>query len=565
MSHRHDHAFTSLNPLTPEGLTLSTRRNFLKAGLAGMAGLTLPGLLRHRADAARAGLPSRSGKSVLLLWMAGGPSHIDTWDPKPNRPPENRGPFGVTRTRVPGVIVCEHLPKQAAMMDRFTIIRSVDARHSNHEPNTVFQTGSTEAAPRVNPRGALYPAIGSVVSKFHGPNHPAVPAYAAFMRSRSHLAYAGYLGKAHDPFLADTGARLPIYDLVGKDTGRVSTPVAFRLPVDLPEKRLGDRRSLVTQLDRMKGRLDSSAEVRSLDRYGQQALDLLVGGRMQAALDLEREPARVRERYGKHLWCQQALLARRMIEAGVAFVTLDLSYHTASGTWDTHGDNIPPYGGIRKGLGPLLPLFDHLLTTLVDDLAQRGLLDDVLVIAMGEFGRTPQVGTQGSTDGRNHWPHVLSLSLAGGGAEARGGDRLDRSRRRSDRDAPGDAGRPGGDDLPAPGGAAGERVRRHDRQAVPGHVRRQGGGGTVLSVRGKGRERPIFPPLPGSVPPLTPSGCRSACAPPPGAARGGWPGRRPSGAGRPRRPARSGGASSPGPPGPVATARSIGSRRRGCC
>jgi uncharacterized protein (DUF1501 family) len=104
-----------------------------------------------------------------------------------------------------------------------------------------------------------------------------------------------------------------------------------------------------------------------------------------------------------------------MVEAGVAFVTLDLSYHTASGTWDTHGDNIPPYGGIRKGLGPLLPLFDHLLTTLVDDLFQRGTLDDVLVIAMGEFGRTPLVGTQGSTDGRNHWPFVLSMCLAGGG------------------------------------------------------------------------------------------------------------------------------------------------------
>jgi hypothetical protein len=415
MPHAHDHAFTSFNPLVREGLTLSSRRNFLKASVAGLAGLSLPGLLRHHADAARPGRSSRSGKSVILLWMTGGPSHIDTWDPKPSRPPENRGPFGVTRTRVPGVIICEHLPKQAAMMDRFTIIRSVDARHSNHEPDQIFQTGHIDAAPRVNPRGRLYPAIGSILSKFHGPNHPTVPAYAAFMRSRTHLAFAGWLGKAHDPFIANTGARLPIYDLVGKDTGKMTTPTAFRLPVDLPEQRLGDRRSLVRQLDRMRGRLDASPEVQSLDRYGQQAIDLLVGGRMQSALDIDREPLRVRERYGNHLWCQQALLARRMVEAGVAFVTLDLSYHTASGTWDTHGDNIPPYGGISKGLKPLLPLFDHLLTTLVEDLAQRGKLDDVLVIAMGEFGRTPLLGTQGSTDGRNHWPHVLSLCLAGGG------------------------------------------------------------------------------------------------------------------------------------------------------
>ena len=127
------------------------------------------------------------------------------------------------------------------------------------------------------------------------------------------------------------------------------------------------------------------------------------------------EPAGSRARYGDHLWCQQALLARRLVEAGVSFVTIDLSYHTASGTWDTHGDNIPPYGGISKGLGPLLPLFNHLLTTLVGDLEERGLLDEVLVIAMGEFGRTPLMGTQGSTDGRNHWPVVLSMALAGGG------------------------------------------------------------------------------------------------------------------------------------------------------
>ncbi|MCH7687090.1 MAG: DUF1501 domain-containing protein, partial [Planctomycetes bacterium] len=133
------------------------------------------------------------------------------------------------------------------------------------------------------------------------------------------------------------------------------------------------------------------------------------------AFDLSREPEPYRERYGKHLWCQQALIARRLVEAGVSFVTLDLSYHTASGTWDNHGDNIPPYGGISRGLKPLLPLFDHLHTTLVNDLDDRGLLDDCLVIAMGEFGRTPNMGTQGSTDGRNHWPVVMSMSLAGGG------------------------------------------------------------------------------------------------------------------------------------------------------
>jgi uncharacterized protein (DUF1501 family) len=161
--------------------------------------------------------------------------------------------------------------------------------------------------------------------------------------------------------------------------------------------------------------LDRNGSMEALDAYRRQAVEMVIGQRAQHGFDLSREPAATRERYGKHLWCQQALLARRLVEAGAAFVTLDLSYHTASGTWDTHGDNIPPYGGIKNGLGPLLPLFDHLLTTLVGDLEERGLLDDVLVIAMGEFGRTPQIGTQGSTDGRNHWPVVMSMCLAGGG------------------------------------------------------------------------------------------------------------------------------------------------------
>ncbi len=413
--HAHAHAFASLNAREPEGLSIVSRRNLLKAGLAGMAGLSLPGLLRHQAEAARAGRPGKSGKSVLLLWMAGGPSHIDTWDPKPSQPLENRGPFGVTRTRLPGVLLCDRLPKQAAMMDRFTLLRSVDATHSNHEPNQVFQTGNREAAPRVNSRGHLCPAIGSVVAKHHGANHPAMPAYAAFMRSRSHLAFAGHLGKRYDPFLVNAAARLPVYDLVGNDTGRTSGADLFRLPAGLSYERIGERRALLQQFDALRKQVDGSEALQTMDRYNQQAVDVLLGRRMQEALDLSREPVATRDRYGKHLWCQQALLARRMIEAGVAFVTLDLSYHTASGTWDTHGDNIPPYGGISKGLGPLLPLFDHLLTALVEDLRQRGKLDDVLVIAMGEFGRTPKMGTQGSTDGRNHWPVVLTACLAGGG------------------------------------------------------------------------------------------------------------------------------------------------------
>lgn len=409
------HAFANFHGTTREGLTFFDRRAMLKAGLAGVAGLSLPSLLRARAEAAVAGRAMCSGKSCILLWMAGGPSHIDTWDPKPDRPLINRGPFDVIQTQLPGVNLCEHLPKQAAMLDKFTIIRSVDARHSGHSPNAVFQTANLTAEPRTNREAVHYPALASVIAKHHGSNHPAMPPYAAFMKSRGHLAFAGYLGKQYDPFLCDQATRLPVYTDVGVDTGTVTGSELFELPTGLSAERIHDRRSLLSQFDRLRQGLDLDGSMSALDTYQQQAVDMLLGRRARDAFDLSREPAEVRDRYGKHLWCQQALIARRLVEAGTAFVTLDLSYHGASGTWDTHGDNIPPYGGITRGLGPLLPLFDHLLTTLVGDLDERGLLDDVLVIAMGEFGRTPMMGTQGSTDGRNHWPVVMSMSIAGGG------------------------------------------------------------------------------------------------------------------------------------------------------
>ena len=413
--HSHPHVFGGLNPLEREGLVVVSRRNMLKAGLAGMAGLSLPDLLRCRAQASEVGKPTRGNKSVILLWMAGGPSQIDTWDPKPDRPLQNRGPFGVIPTRLPGVILCEHLPKQAAMLDKFTIIRSVDCRNSNHEPNKVFQTGNLEAEPRLGPARDMYPAIGSIVARHHGANRSGLPPYVAFQTSRSHVAHGGYLGRRYDPFIANGATRLPIYTNVGEDTGRSTGADFFTLPAGLTQERLKDRRALLANLDQLRREIDQSEAIEAMDRHGQEAVELLVGHRAQAAFDLSREAEAVRDRYGKHLWCQQALLARRLVEAGVAFVTIDLSYHPASGTWDNHGDNIPPYGGISKGLKPLLPIFDHLITTLISDLEGRGLLDDVLVIAMGEFGRTPMMGTQGSTDGRNHWPNVMSMAMAGGG------------------------------------------------------------------------------------------------------------------------------------------------------
>jgi hypothetical protein len=396
--HDQQHAFVGWNARAAEGVRLLSRRSTLKAGLAGIAGLSLPGLLRAQDQAAAAGSPLPRRKAVILIWMTGGPSHIDTWDVKPDAPPEIRGPFGNIATQLPGVRLCEFLPKQAAMMDRLTIIRSVDCRKSNHEPNMVMQTANREAEPRINPEAAHYPALASIVAR-HGPRGDAgLPPYVVLnMQSRSHVAFAGDLGKRYDPFVATN-----VGQLLGTAGG-------------LDGERIRTRQELLTQFDRLRAGLDQSGSLESLDHYSRQAVEMIAGPRAREAFDLSRESKATLDRYGEHNWCRQALQARRLVEAGVSFVTIDLSNHGASGTWDTHGDNIPPYGGIWNGLRPLLPVFDHLLTTLVGDLGERNLLDDVLVIAMGEFGRTPQIGTQGSTDGRNHWPFVSSVTLAGGG------------------------------------------------------------------------------------------------------------------------------------------------------
>ncbi len=405
------HAFSNFYGDDREGVTCGSRRGMLKAGLAGIAGLSLPELLRSRARADDTGGRSKGPKSVILAWMSGGPSQFETWDVKPDRPLQNRGPFGAISTKIPGVQICEHLPKQAAILDKFTLIRSVDARTSGHNPSRVMQTGHAGS----NTADAKYPAIGSVIAKMHGPNHPSMPPYVAAVASpRKHLAFGGYLGKRFDPFIAEQATSLPIYDIDGNDTGKMTGANLFQLPNELSPDRLGDRRTLMRDLDRLRSGVDQAGSMLAMDAYLNQAVEMVLGGRAQRAFDLSREPAASRERYGNHLWSQQALLARRLVEAGVSFVTIGMN-QSGGASWDTHGDNIPPYGGISKGMGRLLPRFDQALSTLVCDLDERGLLDDTLVIAMGEFGRTPQIGTQDSTDGRNHWPEVMSIAVAGGG------------------------------------------------------------------------------------------------------------------------------------------------------
>ena len=402
------------------------RRRIIQAALSGIAGLSAADLLRMQANAAEPARPA-GRKSMILLWMAGGPSQIDTWDPKPNRPLENRGPFATIDSAIPGVGICEHLPKQAAMLDKFTLIRSVDCAGSDHSPSVVMQTGNRQARPSTNQRGSIYPAIGSVVSKFKGPNQPGMPAYVAFNRDPDHVPGGGYLGRQFDPVNGHRAAGLPDYAGFGRLIGyraEVDEAMHFNLPPGVGQHRLQERRELSASLDQFRRKLDLNGTMEAMDHFEQQAVEMILGGRAQAGFDLNREPQQMRDRYGKHLWCQQALLARRLIEAGVSFVTIDLSMGVNAGDWDSHGIE-HAFGGIvaspdprwgTKGLQPLLPVFDHLITTLVSDLDERGLLDDVLILAFGDFGRDPIIGTQGGfTGGRNHWPRVMSICLAGGG------------------------------------------------------------------------------------------------------------------------------------------------------
>ncbi len=367
----------------------STRRGFLQTGLAGLAGLSLPALLRNQALAVAAGQAKRK-TSVILFWLSGGPSHLDMWDPKPEAPPEIRGPFSHIPTKLPGVHVCEHLPLTARLMDKLTILRSVDCSASDHTPITMQAGNALARRTNDGKDGAGYPSMGSIAAKFRGPNAPGLPSYIALADSmKSDIWGAGHMGSNYEP-------------INGKDlAGRLS------LADGLTIERLGDRRGLADELDRWKHQLIGSSEIAAADQYTQQAYDVLLTGRAQRAFNLDEEKNALRDAYGRDSLGEKALLARRLVEAGVTFVTV-------SGAWgyfDHHGDNVR-WGGIEKGLKPLLPSVDRTLHAVVTDLEQRGLLDTTLVLMMGEFGRSPVINAQA---GRDHWQRVMSMVMAGGG------------------------------------------------------------------------------------------------------------------------------------------------------
>jgi hypothetical protein len=376
-------------PFVPPGqdlIRVGSRRWFLQTGLAGFAGLSLADSLK----AAASKPSSRDKKSVILFWLSGGPSQLDTWDPKPDAPAEIRGPYQTISTSIPGVRFCEHLPLQARLAHKFTTIRSVDCSASNHTPITMQAGNSLAKRTNDGKDGGGYPSMGSVAAKFHGPNAPAMPAFIGLADSwKADVWGAGHMGSAYEPV---QGNELP---------GRLA------LPAGLNVSRLQDRAELRRQFDRLERDLDVGQQMESIDRFAEQALGMVVSPKVREAFDLSKEPEKLRDRYGRVSVGEKALLARRLVEAGTTFVLV-------SGKWgyfDHHGDNVPPWGGIKKGLTPILPTIDRAVTALIEDLDTRGLLASTMVLILGEFGRSPVMTKDG---GRDHWTSVMSMLVAGG-------------------------------------------------------------------------------------------------------------------------------------------------------
>jgi hypothetical protein len=374
------------------------RRGFLKAGMLGATGLCLADLLRLEARANTA-VATRNA-SVIILWMRGGPSHLDMWDPKPDAPAEYRGEFGVLSTKLPDVQLCDLLPQCAKIMDKWSLVRSLHHNDPGHSSGDQICFTGYPAGP--NPDENSYPSCGSVVSKQLAKAGDHLPAYVMIPRMVPGTGPA-YLGVAHKPFetLADPA-----------NPGPFRIP-SFSLPAGIDVNRLGERRQLLGSFDALRREVDAGGQLDALDRYHRRAWDILTSRKAEEAFDLDREPARIRERYGfmpafdpkaanrcgAPAWSQRILLARRLVEAGVRLVTVDLRW------WDTH---VKGFESLKLGF---LPRFDQAYSALIDDLDQRGLLESTLVLAWGEFGRTPKVNNDA---GRDHYPNVFSAALAGG-------------------------------------------------------------------------------------------------------------------------------------------------------
>lgn len=369
------------------------RRQWLKLGALPLTGFSLSELLAARqAQAAE----RRRDTAVIFFWLAGGPSHIDMFDMKPRAPAESRGPFRSIPTNLPGFDVCELLPKHAPLGDKLAVVRSLHHGLSVHDDASHWvQTGY----PLLNARerGQQQPAQGAVVSRLCGPHGPGMPAYVcipeAYHSRQGFYQRAAYLGARYNPVDAGGDPSLGNYRLA-----------EFALPEGMTLDRLERRRGLATLVEGLARRTEASGELAAMDEAQRMAFDLISGPRAREAFDVSREPAPLRDKYGRHAWGHAALLARRLVEAGVTFVTVNL-YEKDVDWWDDHYT-------IEKNLRRRLPPYDQAFSALIEDLHQRGLAERVLVVACGEFGRSPRIDKNA---GRGHWPRAMTAVLSGGG------------------------------------------------------------------------------------------------------------------------------------------------------
>lgn len=378
-----------------------SRRSAIKAGLLGIGGLTLGDLFRLRAE----GAATPNGKSVILIWLDGGPSQLESYDPKPEAPPEYRGPFGAISTNVPGIFLSELLEGHARLADRMAFIRSVHHDTGDHFAGAHWMLTGRFGSTSVN-LPQKFPSVGSYISKLHGPNQPGMPAYVGLPAAQSVYLFPGYmgaayLGAAYNPFDIDTETKYLHYSYNVK-IGRPKMLDSFGR---LESKRAEQRQSLLSGLDQIERQVDQSGMMNAVDSYQQEAFSMVLGGRAREAFNLELEDPRLADKYGDNPWGRYTLMARRLVEAGVAFVTVDMPH------WDDHSN-------IEKGHGGKFRVVDQAVTALIDDLEVKGLLDDTLVMVMGEFGRTPRIndGQPGiPVPGRDHWGQAISVMMAGGG------------------------------------------------------------------------------------------------------------------------------------------------------
>jgi hypothetical protein len=389
-----------------------SRRSALKIGGLGLTGLWSAGLLGSatRGEESAAKLLQRA-KSVIFLHQYGGPSHIDTFDMKPGAPDGIRGEFEPIGSAIPGVPVCEHLPRWGAQLDRWVQVRSVHHDMKNHNPACYYSlTGKRPPTDDIRLRDTLelYPAYGSTVAKFSEPTRgvPSFVAYPHVLRDGAIAPgqHASFLGKRYDPYFFQGDPNAPDFALP-----------ELQLPADLDLSRLERRRELVKLIDEDRRLLETSTEAKGLDALQEQAMQILSSTGLRDALDLSREDAALRDAYGRSTYGQSCLLARRLVESGVRFVTVYFSQSIGgkgSEGWDTHQEN---FKDLRERL---LPITDQTVPTLIQDLESRGLLQDTLVLWMGEFGRGPQIGDRDGK-GRGHWPDCYTVMMAGGGT--RGG------------------------------------------------------------------------------------------------------------------------------------------------